>query len=127
MRDRPGWKNAMGLADIVRFGYGSFKQLGGGFIAVPDSGPLRITRAPLGPKVVTSARRRGEFEFTASGVSAAKSTSANATATLSNGQVIRAVPAVRGHRTRLRRQRQTTGCSTGARTSSCTIDHFCFA
>jgi hypothetical protein len=89
-----GWKNSMGLADIVHFGRGS-KQLPGGFIAVPDSGPLRITRAPLGPKVVTSAQRRGEFEFTSKRGISGTIHLRDATAALSNGEVVRAVSKVR--------------------------------
>jgi hypothetical protein len=89
-----GWKGSMGLAVIARFGRGS-NQLGGGFIAVPDSGPLRITRAPAGPKVVTSAQRRGEIQFrSARGISGTIHLRDDS-ATLSTGDVIRAVPDVR--------------------------------
>ena len=97
------------------------KQLGGGFIAVPDSGPLRITpsaaRTEGGGRL---AQRRGEFEFTYKwGISGTihlrechrHSLQRAGHPGCSGGQA---------HRTRLRRQRQTTGCSTGARTSSCT-------
>jgi hypothetical protein len=84
----------MGLAIISRLGHGS-NQLGGGLIAVPGSGALRITRAPLGPKVVTSAQRRGEIQFTSrKGISGTIDLADN-TATLSTGEVIRAVSKVR--------------------------------
>jgi hypothetical protein len=89
-----GWKDSMGLALIVRFGHRSNK-LGGGFIAVPDSGPLRITRAPRGPKVVSSAQRRGEIQFTSDRGTTGTIRLRDNTATLSTGEVIGAVPDVR--------------------------------
>jgi hypothetical protein len=89
-----GWKGSMGLAYIVRLGHGS-NQLGGGIIAVPGSGALRITRAPIGPKVVRSAQRRGDLEFkSARGITGTVHLRDN-TATLSTGEVIRAVSKVR--------------------------------
>ncbi len=33
------------------------------FVDVPHSGPVKITKAPLGRDVITSAQRRGELEF----------------------------------------------------------------
>jgi hypothetical protein len=89
-----GWKRSMGLVLIARFGHRSAK-LGGGFLAVPASGSLRITRAPLGPHVVTSAQRHGDIQFTSdrgiTGVIHLRSD----TATLSTGDVVQAVPDVR--------------------------------
>jgi hypothetical protein len=35
----------------------------GGIVPVPHAGPLRITRAPLGRRVITSAQRRGVLWF----------------------------------------------------------------
>ena len=89
-----GWKGSMGLADIVRLGHGS-KQLDGGFIAVPDSGPLRITRAPLGPGVVTSAQRGGDLQFTSKRGVSGTIHLRDATAILPTGEVIQAVREVR--------------------------------
>jgi hypothetical protein len=89
-----GWKGSMGLAIISRFGHGS-RQLGGGFIAVPDSGPLKITRAPQGPGLVTSAQRLGDIQFTSTRGVAGTIHLRDATATLSTGEVIRAVGKVR--------------------------------
>jgi hypothetical protein len=89
-----GWKGSMGLAIISRFGHGS-KQLGGGFIPVSDSGPLKITRAPEGPGVVTSAQRSGDIQFTSDRGITGTIHLGDDTATLSTGEVIRAVPDVR--------------------------------
>jgi hypothetical protein len=88
------WKGSMGLAIISRFGHDS-KQLGGGFIPVPDSGPLKITRAPQGPGVVTSAQRRGDIQFTSDKRVTGTIHLGDDTATLSTGEVIRAVSKVR--------------------------------
>jgi hypothetical protein len=89
-----GWKGSLGLAVITRFGHGS-KQLGGGLIAVPNSGALRITRAPSGPEVVTLAQRRGDIQFTSDRGVTGTIHLQDDTATLSTGAVIRAVPDVR--------------------------------
>jgi hypothetical protein len=89
-----GWKKSTGLAYIARFGHDS-KQLGGGIIAVPGSGALKITQAPAGPKAVTSAQRRGDIRFTSDqGVTGTIHLRDN-TATLSTGEVIPAVSKVR--------------------------------
>lgn len=60
------------------------------FIAVQDSGPLRITHAPLGPKVVTTAQRSGEFAFTSKRGTTGTLSLKDDTATLSTGEVIQA-------------------------------------
>jgi hypothetical protein len=89
-----GFTRGMGLAIIARFGHAS-KQLGGGLIAVPNGGQLKITQAPSGPAVETSAQRSGEIQFTSDrGVRGTIHLGDNS-ATLSNGEVIQAVPDVR--------------------------------
>jgi hypothetical protein len=88
-----GWEDSMGLAYIFRLGRS--KQFGGGFIALPGSGALRITRAPLGPAVITSAQRRGDIQFTSEGGISGTIHLQDNSATLSTGEVIPAVPDVR--------------------------------
>jgi hypothetical protein len=66
---------------------------GGGqhrFIVVPNSGPLRITHAPLGPDVVTSAQRDGKLKFTSKRGLTGTVALEDDTATLSTGEVIQA-------------------------------------
>lgn len=59
------------------------------YIVVPHSGAVEITRAPLGPEVVTSAQRHGELQFTSErGITGAVLVGED-TATLSTGEVIR--------------------------------------
>jgi hypothetical protein len=60
-------------------------------VDVPDSGPLKITNAPLGPEVVTSAQR-AQLPFTSKrGITGTLNLSMD-TITLSTGQVIQANP-----------------------------------
>jgi hypothetical protein len=89
-----GWKGSMGLVIVSRFGHGS-NPLGGGLIAVPGSGPLKITQAPLGPEVVTSAQRHGELRFTSKRGPSGTIDLSDSTATLSTGEVIQPVSKVR--------------------------------
>jgi hypothetical protein len=58
-------------------------------VDVPDSGTLRITDAPLGPDVVSSAQREGELAFTSKrGVTGTLDLSTD-TVFLATGQVIK--------------------------------------
>src|SRR3954453_18121256 len=88
-----GWKDTMGLAYIFRLGRS--KQFGGGFIALPGRGPLRIKGAPLGPAVITAAQHRGDIQFKSEGGISGTIHLQDNSATLSSGEVIRAVPDVR--------------------------------
>jgi hypothetical protein len=84
-----GWTNGSGIFVITRT-KGEYHQLPTHYIVVPGSGATRITQAPLGPKVVTSAQRDGEFKFTSRrGINGTISL-ADDTATLSTGEVIQA-------------------------------------
>ena len=86
---RAGWQPGSGIFVINR----SRGETGGGYIryiVIPDSGATRITHAPLGPTVVTSAQRHGELKFTSQrGVTGTVSLEDD-TATLSTGEVIQA-------------------------------------
>jgi hypothetical protein len=61
------------------------------WVDVPDSGALRITRGPLGPKVITWAQRRGELEFTSERGITGPIHLTEYTVTVSTGQVIEPV------------------------------------
>jgi hypothetical protein len=86
---RAGWQAGAGIFVIAR----SRGETGGGYlryIVIPGSGATRITHAPLGPTVVTSAQRHGELKFTSQrGVTGTVSLEDD-TATLSTGEVIQA-------------------------------------
>jgi hypothetical protein len=64
--------------------------IGTSYIVIPHSGTVRITHAPLGPKVITSAQRHGELEFTGRRGMTGTLNLGDYTATLATGQVIHA-------------------------------------
>lgn len=84
-----GWTSGTGIFVITRT-RGGYHQLPTHYIVVPGSGATRITQAPLGPKVVTSAQRDGKFKFTSRRGIKGTISLADDTATLSTGQVIQA-------------------------------------
>lgn len=60
------------------------------YILLPDAGPVRITDAPRGPNVITSAQQHGKLQFTSRrGVSGELDLATDAV-TLSSGEVIQA-------------------------------------
>jgi hypothetical protein len=84
-----GWTNGTGVFVITRT-KGEYHQLPTHYIVVPGSGATRITKAPLGPKVVTSAQHDGQFEFTSRRGIKGTLSLADDTVTLSSGEVIQA-------------------------------------
>jgi hypothetical protein len=58
-----GVKRSTGVLGIFRQNYVQVTQKAH-LLKVADSGPLKITRAPLGPKVESSAQKHGKLEFT---------------------------------------------------------------
>jgi hypothetical protein len=84
-----GWTNGTGIFVITRT-KGEYHNLPTRYIVVPNSGATRITKAPLGPNVVTTAQRDGEFKFTSRRGIKGTISLADDTATLSTGEVIQA-------------------------------------
>jgi hypothetical protein len=82
-----GWRNATGIFVIERR---RGQHLRNRYIVVPDSGATKITHAPTGPKVITSAQHRGELKFTSRRGATGTVNLADDTATLSTGEVIHA-------------------------------------
>ncbi len=80
-----GWHASSGVVVINRI-RGSH-ALDGLYIVIPDSGAVKITDAPLGPKVVTSAQQ-GELQFKSKRGLTGTVNLSDDTATLSTGAVI---------------------------------------
>jgi hypothetical protein len=83
-----GWHASAGIFVITRIrGSSSARPR---YIVVPDSGAVRITDAPVGPEVITSAQERGELAFESKrGITGSVNVGDN-TVTLSDGTVIQA-------------------------------------
>jgi len=81
-----GWRDATGIFVITRSSGGSPTH----YIVVPNSGATKISQAPIGPGVITSAQRHGTLDFTSNwGVSGTVNLEDD-TVTLSGGEVIHA-------------------------------------
>lgn len=80
-----GWHASAGIFVISRIRGSSAR---GRYIVVPNSGAVTITRAPLGPKVVTWAQKRGELQFKSKRGLTGTLNLSDDTATLSTGAVI---------------------------------------
>jgi hypothetical protein len=80
-----GWHASAGILVITRI-RGSHAA-GREYVVIPDSGAVKITDAPLGPKVVTSAQT-GELQFKGKRGVTGTLNLADDTATLSTGAVI---------------------------------------
>jgi hypothetical protein len=84
-----GWTHAAGIFVITRT-KGEYNQQPNSYIVLPGSGATRITHAPVGPKVVTTAQHHGQFKFTSKRGITGTVSLADDTATLSTGEVIHA-------------------------------------
>jgi len=84
-----GAPSSAGLLVIARV-RGVSSQERDRYVMLPRTGAVKITHAPLGPGVVTSAQAHGRLRFSAAHGQAGILDLGNDTATLANGEVVHA-------------------------------------